>query len=601
MMRFRIAQHLAIGLALSASFAVGASVALAAPAKKPDASPARQLTGDQQILHALNRLAFGARPGDVERVRQMGLQRWIEQQLSPQTIDDKAVEAKLARLEHLQAPADRLMLAYLSDSANFIQRLRRAMEAKGGEPKRKAEELTPGQQQLLDTIEKAGIAPQQSMQALGELNVAKLTRAVESNRPLQEVMADFWSNHFNVDVRKKAVRALKIVDDREAIRPYALGKFRDLLGASAKSPAMLVYLDNFQSTREFDRTQMGRRRQQNTNLPRRMGGGLNENYARELMELHTLGVDGGYHQKDVQEVARCLTGWSVRINQQSYVKNQGAFQFNAMAHDNGEKIVLGQKIPAGGGIRDGEKVLDILASHPSTAKFIARKLCVRFVADNPPQSLVDKVAQSFTATDGDIKQVMRTLINAPEFWSSEYYRGKIKSPFEYAVSGVRGLGGTIQVPNADEIRGRLQLVASGGSSLKENGGKMRRANGRTALAMQIADMGQPLWAHQTPDGYPEDSSAWVSSGALIARLNYALALTSGEIVDVQVTPTGLLEGVNGDDAQAVLDRLLQKLLGGQVSEGTRATLKKDLPARGTPVNPAKLCALILGSPEFQRR
>lgn len=588
-------------------FALGVQLAQAAPnqpANPANVAAPHALSANQQIEHALNRLAFGARPGDVEQVRQIGLQRWIEQQLAPSTIDDSAVEAKLARLSMLQASPDRLLLAYMSDSVNFIKKARQAAEAedKGKEPKKEMPELKPGQRLLLETIEKAGVAPGESVQAVGELNAAKLTRAVESNHQLQEVLTDFWSNHFNVDVRKNSVRALKIVEDRDVIRPRVLGKFRDLLGASAKSPAMLVYLDNFQSTREFDPAQMTRFLRQNANIKRKVRGGLNENYARELMELHTLGVDGGYTQKDVQEVARCLTGWTLDAQRGTFKYNSGGFKFNPILHDNGEKIVLGHHIPAGGGIRDGEMVLDILASQPATAKFIARKLCVRFVADNPPQPLIDRVAQTFQNTGGDLKLVMRDLISAPEFWASDAYRGKIKSPFEYAVSAVRGLGGSVQIPDTSAQIGRLQLMAGGASSLRDGGAKKmgKRAGGRSNLAMQIAEMGQPLWAHQAPNGYPENSSEWVSSGALIARLNYALALTGGEVFDVQAVPSKLLDGVNSDDAHAVLDRLLQKLLGGQVSDNTRATLTKELPKPGTPVNPARLCALILGAPEFQR-
>lgn len=570
-----------------------------APYLLANAAPAATktpLSEEQKIQHALNRLAFGARPGEVEAVRKIGLTRWIERQLAPNTIPDDAVEAKLSRLEHLNAPPAQLQLAFASDTVGFIKRLRQAQEK--GE-KRATPQLNANQQRLLEQIEKSGISPGTSSQALGELNVAKITRAVESNRQLQEVLADFWSNHFNVDVRKNAVRAYKIIEDRETIRPHVLGKFRDLLGASAKSPAMLIYLDNAQSSREMNAAEIPKRRRQKQPNKGRRARGLNENYARELMELHTLGVDGGYSQKDVQEVARCLTGWTID-------REKGTFRFVPFLHDNGEKTVLGQRIPAGGGQRDGEMVLDILARHPATAKYIAQKLCTRFVADNPPNSFVEKVAATFRQSDGDLKQVMQTLINAPEFWSPDYYKGKIKSPFEYAVSGVRALGGTINIPEADKPSGRLQLVVNGASSLRDNaiGNKNRLGRGgagRTTMPLQLAQMGQPLWAHQSPDGWPEDSSEWVSAGALISRLNFALALTSGEIMDVQASPTTLLNGAPGDDARATLNLLLDKILGGQVSATTRVTLEKELPAPGTPPNPAKLCALILGAPEFQRR
>ncbi|MDQ3813412.1 MAG: DUF1800 domain-containing protein, partial [Armatimonadota bacterium] len=307
------------------------------------------------------------------------------------------------------------------------------------------------------------------------------------------------------------------------------------------------------------------------------------------------GVDGGYTQQDVQEVARCLTGWGMD-------RENGTFRFYPFLHDNGEKTVLGQKIPAGGGIRDGEMVLDILASHPSTARYIAGKLCVRFVADEPPAALVDRIAKTFLDTKGDLKAVLNAIVYSPEFFSSAAYRAKIKSPFEFAVSAVRALGGSIEVPDPAVNLGRLSLVVAGGTSLQQGGNKgMRILQGRKSLPQQIALMGQPLFGHQAPDGYPENSQEWVSSGALIARLNFALDLTGGQVADVSAPLTTLLEGVSGDNHEAVLDRLNAVLLGGDMSPGTRAIVKNEMPAPGTPPNPAKLSALILGSPEFQRR
>ncbi|MDQ3814216.1 MAG: DUF1800 domain-containing protein, partial [Armatimonadota bacterium] len=403
-----------VGLAAASLLSTAVIAWAGPPAKATAASSAKPLQGDQKIQHALNRLTFGPRPGDLERVREMGLGRWIEQQLNPATIDDTAVEAKLSRLTTLTMPSNQLLLAYAADTTGFIKKLDKQKKEEERAARRnrngnKAEadtqantqkvamtemELNPRQRRLLEMIEKANLPRGSSAQAVGELNVAKLVRAAESKRQLQEVLVDFWSNHFNVDVRKGPVRSLKIVDDREVIRPHVLGSFRELLGASAKSPAMLFYLDNVRSTAEMQMPQRGRRGRfgrrnvanQNVANPNNAApkkrGGLNENYARELMELHTLGVDGGYTQQDVQEVARCLTGWGME-------RETGAFRFYPFLHDNGEKTVLGQKIPAGGGIRDGEMVLDILASHPSTARFIAQKLCVRFVADEPPAALVD--------------------------------------------------------------------------------------------------------------------------------------------------------------------------------------------------------------------
>jgi uncharacterized protein (DUF1800 family) len=405
---------------------------------------------------------------------------------------------------------------------------------------------------------------------------------------------DFWSNHFNIDVKKNAARALKIVDEREVIRPHVFGKFRDLLGASAKSPAMLIYLDNASSTREREMPPRFRQRAIATNAqttPAKKHGGLNENYAREIMELHTLGVDGGYTQKDVTEVARCFTGWSLD-------RQTGTFVFRANAHDNGEKEVLGHHIAAGGGIRDGEEVLDILASHPATAKHISRELCMRLVADEPPTSLVEKAAQTFTRTGGDLRAVVETIVTSPEFFSTGAYRAKIKSPFEYTVSAIRALGGTMLTPDPNQPLDRLHLIIDGASSARANGNRAARG-GAKSLALYIAGMGQPLYSYQAPTGYPEDSREWVSTGALVSRLNYALDLTGNDVYNVIATPTLLLQGVNEHDRAAIIKRLCDQLLGGDVSSNTRSILDREA-GQDAFVDRAKLAALILGSPEFQR-
>jgi uncharacterized protein (DUF1800 family) len=324
-------------------------------------------------------------------------------------------------------------------------------------------------------------------------------------------------------------------------------------------------------------------------MPQRPRGGINENYARELMELHTLGVEGGYTQKDVQEVARCLTGWSVR-------RTTGEFMFRSAAHDDGEKLVLGQRIPAGGGVRDGERVLDILASHPSTARFLARKLSLRLISDTPPQALVDRAAQAFLKSDGDLRVLTRTIIDSPEFWSASTYRAKVKSPFEYAVSAVRAMGGTIEVPDAGAPAGHAELMLSGIASVRPS----RVANNnqrRRSLAQEIAAMGQPLYSMQAPTGYPETGQSWVSAGALVARLNFALSLTGGRVVDVRVAPQ---PRTPGGDNKAALDALLERLSVGSVSPTTRSTLDREMKP-GTPIDFVRVTALLLGSPEFQRR
>ena len=406
----------------------------------------------------------------------------------------------------------------------------------------------------------------------GELQMSRILRAVYSERQLQEVMVDFWTNHFNVFAAKGADRWLLTSYDRDTIRPHTLGKFYDLLLADAQSPAMLFYLDNFQSVspnaqlpQQRPGTARGplavlmsnnpqqQRPQQQPQRPR----GINENYARELMELHTLGVDGGYTQKDVQEVARCFTGWTIlqprgggaaaaAVMGRDTRDSAGKFIFRPFVHDNGEKIVLGHKIPAGGGIKDGLMVLDIVAHHPSTAKFIATKLVRRFVSDNPPPALVDRVAQTFIKTDGDIREVLKAIFFSPEFNSAEAYRAKVKRPFELAVSAVRTLG-------AD-------------------------TNGGPQFHQWIARMGQPLYGFQTPNGYSDVAENWVNTGALLERMNFALALVSNRIPGTRVDLSRFVGDMNGKsiDKEKLLDRFVTLIVGGEISPKTRETLLKQL-------------------------
>src|SRR5687768_4756597 len=488
--------------------------------KPKSAAKTGRLSEDQRILHVLNRLGFGARPGDVERVKSIGLDKYIEQQLHPDKIDDSATEAKLQNLTALRMTTPELYEKYPQPG-----QLLRALQQRGALPQDLAAARDNRQQNPANAQNsnqpKTGASTSGEMQGppsnpanpnadanpmnnaeyrravyayfkennlrppqfiTGELQMSRILRATYSERQLQEVMVDFWTNHFNVFANKGADRWLLISYDRDTIRPHTMGKFQDLLRATAESPAMLFYLDNFQSVspnaqQQQRPAQMQRPGQvrridprlltmsnpdrsgqnqmpQQTQRPRR---GINENYARELMELHTLGVDGGYTQKDVQEVARCFTGWTIFAPRgagaaaaqltnaggrraERLREEAGKFYFNPRTHDDGEKIVLGHKIPAGGGVKDGLMVLEILAKHPSTAKFIATKLARRFVSDEPPKSLVDRVAQTYTKTDGDIREMLRTIFVSPEFNSSEAYRAKIKRPFELAISAVRTLG-----------------------------------------------------------------------------------------------------------------------------------------------------------------
>jgi uncharacterized protein (DUF1800 family) len=560
----------------------------AAQTPAPGSAWNEPLSGPPAALHVLNRLAFGPRPGDIADVERAGIRAWIETQLRPGSIDDRALETKVAALDLLGSSPERLALIYAGDDGPL--RRYQMMQSRGmnqmmtaapgaaapgaAAPKtKKARTLNERQLQILADFQAAGLRPGVSTQVAAQLVEDKLVRAVESKRQLQETLADFWSNHFNIDMRKNAGRVLKVLDDRQTIRPHLFGSFRELLGASAHSPAMLVYLDNARSSKQM------------SNRKGKTRGGLNENYARELMELHTLGVDGGYTQSDVTEVARCLTGWGLR-------PGSGQFQFHGRLHDEGEKTVLGQRIAAGGGQNDGEQVLDILASSPATAHFLARELCQRFVADEPPPALVERVAQTFLKTKGDLPSVYKSIFLSREFLSKGAYRAKIKSPFELAVSSVRALGGQLSVPDGRSPAEAGRLLRIGAASAQQNTGKKakNRRGGRTLLALQIADLGQPIFACLPPTGWSEDSRGWVSAGAIVGRLNFALALTSGQIGDVRL---------QSDTFRPVpIDTLSQELVGGQLSAATRATIAKET---ATAPDPAKTRALILGSPEFQRR
>jgi uncharacterized protein (DUF1800 family) len=364
------------------------------------------------------------------------------------------------------------------------------------------------------------------------------------------------------------------------IGPRVFGKFEDLLRATAESPAMLFYLDNWLSAspnaklqgRDLRRQIMREQGMVNRNgkIPKINKRGLNENYAREIMELHTLGVDGGYTQKDVQEVARCFTGWTLRNPRAG-----GDFFFNPNIHDDGEKVVLGQKIPAGGGMKDGERVIKMLAHHPSTAKFISTKLARKFVSDNPSRSLVDKMANTFLKTDGDIREVLRAMFNSQEFWAPENYRAKIKTPFEMTVSAVRALGA--------------------------------ETTGNPAFHRWMAQMGEGLFMAQPPTGYPDTSEHWVNTGALLERMNFALALSANRIPGTRVDLTALDRGITTGRPAETVDRYVKLLLRGEISPQSRATIDKALSeskvAGGNQpgADVARIAGLILGSPEFQRQ
>src|SRR5215216_4210311 len=547
-----------------------------------------RLTEEQRIVHVLNRLGFGARPGDVERVKALGLENYINQQLNPEKIADSVAENKVKDLTALNLTTAELYEKY-PQPGQLLRRLQargmlpedlaeaRENRVKGGANANagempKEDPRTPPanpleNQKYREVVQKFyrenGL--QQPQRIIAELQASRILRAVYSERQLQEVMVDFWSNHFNIFANKGADRWLLPAYDRDTMRPFAMSKFSTLLEATAKSPAMLFYLDNFQSVSP----NAGRA---NPLRPQQQRRGINENYARELMELHTLDVDGGYTQKDVQEVARCFTGWTIfqprggaaavnAMTGEAGRRNPGTFFFNARVHDDGEKTVLGHKIPAGGGIKDGLMVLDILAHHPSTAKFIATKLVRHFVADNPPASLVDRVAAVFTKSDGDLRETLKAIFFSNEFNSREAYRAKIKRPFELVVSAIRTLG-------AD-------------------------TNGGPGTHQWIARMGEPLYGFQTPNGYSDAAESWVNTGGLLERMNFGLALANNRVQGTRVS----LSKTNGEQAK-VMDEYLKMILAGDISAATRETLLKQL----EPSDPVtKVVGLILGTPEFQRQ
>lgn len=593
-----------------------------------------------EILHVLNRVTFGPRPGDVEMVQKMGLHNYIEAQLHPEAIDDSAVEQMVTQYDLLQMSPQELVGMFYGQRKDRKE-VRKAEAAQyATEDKAKAaqpEGQAPMEGEAADkaAMMKEPAAPPppldnipakpvdinaviakaeqlRSIAAVAELEHAKLIRAVYSQRQLQEVLVDFWGNHFNIDVKKGPDSVLKVVDDREVIRPNIWGKFRDLLEASAKSPAMLHYLDNDNNTVAREAGPMEQQMQAMmyqkitgkepppemapTNKPKKQGG-INENYAREIMELHTLGVDGGYTQQDVQEVARCFTGWGID-------KQNGTFAFHPRQHDNGAKTVLGHQIPAGGGMKDGELVLDILASSPATAHHIAYQLCQRFVADDPPASVVNRTADVFTQTGGDLRAVTEAILTSPEFLNPATYGNKIKSPLEFAVSAVRASDATL-IPRPPPPLDRLTFVAEGaGATGRQKAVDRISKNPRQSLNWHIVDLGQPLFACTPPTGYKETSTTWVSPGALIERLNFAMALTQQNLSDVTFNPQKILGDADLDKPDAVLNQCLAVYLQGNATDATRKVLKETaLPAADSnqTVNPSKLIALIIGSPEFQRK
>jgi uncharacterized protein (DUF1800 family) len=505
--------------------------------------------GDAAIVQLLRRITFGPRPEDLARARRLGGQAYLEEQLDPDRVGLPDSTMGLQDLPTLTMSIPQLLQAYPRPTPEVLRRL-----ADG--------QMTP-------EAYRASISPDhRPARIVSELQAARVLRAVESQRQLQEVMVDFWLNHFNVYAGKAAVRWYVTAFERDVIRPRALGRFPDLLRETARHPAMLFYLDNWLSARPDFVIPMGARAGQTA--------GLNENYARELLELHTLGVDGGYTQSDVREVARAFTGWTIDRPNES-----GRFVFRARRHDPGPKVVLGQRI-AGTGQDQGEAVLSLLANHPATARFIASKLTRRFVADSPPPALVDRVASVYQATGGDIRAMLRMIFTASEFQATAAQAAKTKKPFEFVVSAARAVDARID------------------------------ARGALALAHAAALIGEPLYGAQAPPGYPDRAEAWVNAGALLGRLNFAQALARGRVPGVVADLDSVVSGADRGVPSQVLDRLLARLVPGPVSAETRAVLtallndpkvtrltSDDRVAADTDV--AMLVALVLGSPEFQRR
>ncbi|MGO8794756.1 MAG: DUF1800 domain-containing protein [Candidatus Sulfotelmatobacter sp.] len=674
----------------------------------------------RHALHALNRLTFGPRPGDLQQVMAMGVDRWIDLQLHPDKIDDVALNARLEPLRTLRmspkevaedfpdpqeinevikgkkpmpsdparravyqvqlarqeekkekkqeadrneqaaatpmkmaAPPEGSMAAQAAaeagandatanpgtgqgddsmGSASFPaklspeeekqarlreeqlyadlemqqqidqlpglppdQRFKKILsmqpdaqlafadKIKGDKAQEYLEGLNPRQKEILIAMNNPGNV------ITGELTQAKLLRAIYSQRQLEEVMTDFWFNHFNVFVGKGLDRMLLTSYERDVIRPRALGKFEDLLVATAKSPAMLYYLDNYLSVGPDSAQALGlpahpgpyARRYPRPNPKRKSG--LNENYGRELLELHTLSVNGGYSQRDVTEVAKVFTGWTIDKPAEG-----GGFKFDPGMHEPGPKFVLGHKIkPKGEG--EGLELLHRLATSSQTAHFISLKLAERFVADDPSPALVDRMAKTFLKKKGDIREVLETLFHSPEFWDDATYRAKVKTPLEFVASAVRASGADV-----------------------EDAGP---------LTNQLRNMGMPLYGAQPPTGYSMKAETWVSSSSLLNRMNFALALTAGKIKGVKVDTTRLA-GANfpQPDATAMLSALESSLLTGGVSRQTNDSITAQMEAKnntpqkadnkaaphkpdaaGRPPDVNIIAGLLLGSPEFQRR
>ena len=531
------------------------------------AMPGAALSPQDSALHALNRLAYGPRPGDVQRVAADGVMRWIDRQLSPAGIDDDRLAQRERRFDILRY--DRGDLAAMYAEAQRERRERKLAAA--------ADTMTDN--------DAASPIAQRGRRLASEFADLAVVRAALSERQLYEVMVDFWTNHFNVYFAKGADRFLTPDYLEHTIRPRAMGKFEDLLIATARSPAMLFYLDNWESVapgsvppaalRLRARPIFGPRpgrlgpmrdpARQDSLRQRaleRIPKGINENYARELLELHTLGVDGGYTQQDVVDVARIFTGWSIERPQQG-----GDFEFHDWAHDRGGKLVLGIRFEGGHDMDEGIRLLKLLANHPATMHHVSRKLCQRFVNDDPPDGCVDDAVAAWKRSSGDMREVLRAIFHGPDFWAAANVRAKVKTPLEFMVSAARA------------------VAAEPDTSPR--------------LAQVVARLGEPLYLHVAPDGYPEREAAWVNSGALLDRMNAAVALASGKLPGVTVVLDSI---VSAGDPDQLIGAVNEKILSGTMSENTKQVLRRELAGIGDPAQARALAVgLAIGGPEFQRQ
>jgi uncharacterized protein (DUF1800 family) len=544
------------------------------------ASAQGAMSATDSARHAVNRLAYGATPDAVDAIARDGVLKWVDRQLSFNDVQDPALASMERGFDVLQvSPAE-------------MQDLQQKNQSKV----RRAQALSDSaeRQQLLDQLRTEQRGDRRSLQALiGQLQSVTMARAIESDRQLDEILVDFWLNHFNVFINKGQDRAYFADYLERTIRGHALGKFEDLLIATSRSPAMLFYLDNAESvadstTERVAALRNGRGRgagrgrlltgarpgvfpasgidpmspaAREPTVPRKAPHGLNENYARELMELHTLGVDGGYTQQDVIAVARVLTGWTID-------RQAAAFIFRPLAHDDQPKVVLGEKFPGGHGEDEGVRLLKLLAAEPATMHHISAELCARFVNDVPPDGCIDDAVAAWRRSGGEIREVLRAIVHSPDFWAAVNVQSKVKTPLEFVASALRAVNG---VPDST-----------------------------ARLAQRVAQLGEPLFQHATPDGYGERQQDWVNSGALLARMNFAVQLASGRVAGATVDLDRVVAVT--DDHVALIAAVDHAVLGGAMTRQTRETILKELADVPDPrMARALAVGLALGGPEFQRQ